>query len=316
MRSVLRIAAGLSLAALLLVAAAGGARAARTTVLDEIALSVNDKSVTRNELEQFRQLQEMQARQQYKGDELKERLASLGRDVQQQLIDDLLLESYAAQAKINVSDKEIEERVDSVLRRDPNLQEQYTDEQIKSYVLKDLLRRRVLAREVDARVHVSHADVVAACRAQAMDTRELDVGHILLRQDDAESRARLEALRQQLLAGANFDELALKNSQDPSVATNKGHLGFISRGQFVKPFEDAAFTLRPGQVSEPVKTRFGLHLITVFGERAKGQVNCEKLDDVTQQSLENQIFARKREEELSRFMSRIRQQADIRIVSQ
>jgi len=267
-------------------------------------------------VQQYRQLQEVQLRRQFKGEELRQKLAELDSDMTQQLVDDLLLEAYAAQAKISVSDKEIEDRVESVLRRDPSLQEQYTDEQLKSFVLKDLLRRRVLAREVDSHVLVRTADIVAACRTQAMDTREVNVGHILLRADDAASRAKLEALRKELLAGANFDELALKNSQDPSVASNKGHLGFISKGQFVKPFEEVAFALKPGQVSEPVKTRFGLHLITVFGERSKGQVNCEKLDDVTRQSLENQIFVRKRDAELKRFMTRIRQQADIRIHKQ
>ncbi|NIR96629.1 MAG: hypothetical protein GWO39_00645, partial [Gammaproteobacteria bacterium] len=55
------------------------------------------------------------------------------------------------------------------------------DEQLKSFVLKDLLRRRVLTREVDARVRVSRADIAAACREQARDAREVEVGHILIR---------------------------------------------------------------------------------------------------------------------------------------
>ncbi len=294
----------------------GAAGAGRSVLLDEVMISVNDKSLTRHEVEQYRQLQEQQDRQQYQGDELKEKLARLDTDLTQQLIDDLLLEAFATQMKIEVSDKDIEERVDSILRRQPNLQEQYSDEQLKSFVLKDLLRRRVLAREVDARVRVSNADLAAACRKQSLDSRELDVGHILLREDEPDAQARLEALRKQLLAGANFEELALKYSQDPSVTSNKGRLGFISRGQFVKPFEDAAFALPPGAVSEPVKTRFGLHLITVFGQRTKGKVDCDKLDDVTRQSLENQLFAKKREDELARFMARMRRQADIRINAQ
>ena len=294
----------------------GAAWAAPSVLLDEVIISVNDKSLTRYEVEQFRQLQEQQYRQQYKGDELKDKLAQLEGDMTQQLIDDLLLEAFATQMKIEVSDKDIDERVDGIVRRQPSLQEQYTDEQLKSFVLKDVLRRRVLVREVDARVRVRNEDIVTACHRQTLDNRELDVGHILLREDEPDALARLASWRKELLAGANFEALAAKHSQDPSVASNKGRLGFISRGQFVKPFEDAAFALKPGAVSEPVKTRFGLHLIAVFGERAKSRVDCAKLDDVTRQSLENQIFARKREDELARFMARMRRNADIRIHTQ
>jgi parvulin-like peptidyl-prolyl isomerase len=276
-------------------------------------IAVNDKSITRNEVQQYRQLQEQELRSQFQGEELKQKLSALDKEMVQQLVDDLLLEAFATQRKIEVSDKEIEERVDNIVRRQPNLQDQYTDEQLKSFVLKDLLRRRVLAREVDARVRVRNTEIAAACSKQSLDSRELDVGHILLRTGEPNARTRLETLRKQLLNGAKFEELALQYSQDPSVTSNKGRLGFISHGQFVKPFEEAAFALKPGEVSEPVSTTFGTHLIMVFGQRNKGPVDCDKLDDVTRQALENQIFAKKREEELVSFMARMRKQADIRI---
>jgi len=285
--------------------------AAPAMLLDQVKISVNDKAVTEREYQQLRQLQTQEYRQQFQGQELQDKLAHLDEDLTQRLTEDLLLESYAARLKIEVSDKDIEDRVDNILRRQPGLQEIYTDEQLKSLVLKDLLRRRVLAREVDAKVHVTQEDVTAACRKQTQNNREVDVGHILIRNTDAAARKELMDIRQQLLSGASFDQLALKYSQDPSVKSNKGHLGFISRGQFVKPFEDAAFSLPVGAVSEPVQTQFGLHLIKVFGQRTKGPVNCDKLDSVTQQSLENQVFAKKRQELLQTFMTRIRKQAEI-----
>jgi parvulin-like peptidyl-prolyl isomerase len=294
-------------------APAGRAWAGPTMLLDQVKIAVDDKAMTLREYEQLRRMQEQEDRQQFKGQELQDKLAHLDDDLVQRITEDLLLETYATRLKIVVSDKDIEERVDNILRRQPNLQEVYSDEQLKSLVLRDLLRRRVLAREVDSRVRVTTQDVVAACRSQTLDNRELDVGHILLRSTDDASRARLLEIRKQLVAGADFDALALKYSQDPSVSSNKGHLGFISRGQFVKPFEDAAFALPVGAVSEPVVTEFGLHLIKVFGERTKGRIDCDKLDSVTEQSLENQIFAKRRDEELHAFLTRIRKQADIRV---
>jgi peptidyl-prolyl cis-trans isomerase SurA len=295
-----------------LVCAAAGARAAPTT-LDAVRIAVNDKSLTFREVASLRQLTEQQYRQQYQGAELQQKLTQLDNELVQRLIEDLLLEAQATRLKINVSDKDIEERVDSIVRRQPSLQEQYSDEQLKSFVLKDLLRRRVLAREVDSQVHVQEDDIVAACRKQSLDSREVDVGHILLRDSDDAARAKLLAIRKELLGGADFEQLAQRYSQDPSAATNKGRLGFISRGQFVPEFEQAAFALPVGAVSEPVKTQFGLHLIKVFDQRSKGKVDCAHLDPVTHQSLENQLFAQARETQLTQFLARIRKQADIQV---
>lgn len=307
-----RLVAGLLLAVLAVLPAAG-ARAGRTVVLDSVKIAVDDKALTAREVAQLKQLQAQEYRQQYQGDELRQRLDNLDEELTQKLVEDLLLEAYAERANIEVSDKDIEERVDNILRRQPNLQELYSDEQLKSFVLKDVLRRRVLGREVDARVRVAPADVMAACRQQGQDNREVEVGHILIRDTDAAARQKLMDIRAQLENGADFESLASQYSQDPSVADNKGRLGFISRGQFVKAFEDAAFALKPGDISEPVQTRFGLHLIKVFSERSKGQVDCDHMDSVTRQLLENQVFAKRRQERLDDFLAQLRKHADIRV---
>lgn len=70
-------------------------------------------------------------------------------------------------------------------------------------------------------------------------------------------------LRQEIVQGADFAELAKSLSEDPGSAKNGGDLGTFGRGRMVKAFEDAAFGLKPGEVSEPVLTQFGWHLIKV-----------------------------------------------------
>jgi peptidyl-prolyl cis-trans isomerase D len=76
------------------------------------------------------------------------------------------------------------------------------------------------------------------------------------------AKARIAAIEKELKAGKDFAELAKKNSEGPSAASG-GDLGWFPRGAMVKAFEDAAFALKSGEVSGPVRTQFGFHLIKV-----------------------------------------------------
>jgi hypothetical protein len=82
--------------------------------------------------------------------------------------------------------------------------------------------------------------------------------------DDAQALARILEVQQKLGAGEDFAALAVAYSDDPGSKTQGGDLGWFARGQgLVKEFEDAAFSLEPGKLSDPVKTQFGYHLIKV-----------------------------------------------------
>ena len=86
--------------------------------------------------------------------------------------------------------------------------------------------------------------------------------------DSAAVRTRALALREEILKGAKFEDVAKRESSDTISGAQGGSLGRGPKGRFVESFEKAAFALTPGQVSEPVETQFGLHLIKVDEKKA------------------------------------------------
>jgi peptidyl-prolyl cis-trans isomerase SurA len=109
---------------------------------------------------------------------------------------------------------------------------------------------------------------------------EINASHILIEVGpDADPKDTLIAynkiieIRQKALAGADFGKLAAEFSQDPSAKTNKGNLGYFTALQMVYPFEDAAYKTKIGEISNPVRTRFGYHILKVHNKRpSQGQV--------------------------------------------
>ena len=96
--------------------------------------------------------------------------------------------------------------------------------------------------------------------------------HILLTNSGPESLAKAKELLAQLRAGASFEELAKANSTDPGSAARGGDLGFFGAGKMVRPFEDAVAELKnPGDLSEPVESQFGYHIIRLEERRPAGR---------------------------------------------
>lgn len=110
--------------------------------------------------------------------------------------------------------------------------------------------------------------------------KEVKASHILLSFDESIKGADTLAfynkaleLKKRIEKGEDFEAIAIANSQDPSVAENKGNLGYFSSFRMVYPFECAAYKTKVGQISNPVRTRFGYHLIKVTDVRDnKGEV--------------------------------------------
>lgn len=108
---------------------------------------------------------------------------------------------------------------------------------------------------------------------------EIRARHILLKKEDE-----AKAVVKELASGAKFEEVAKKKSTGPSAA-NGGDLGYFTKGRMVKPFEDAVFALKKGEVSAPVKTKFGWHVIKVEDVRTRPIPTFDDVKDRIMSSL-------------------------------
>ena len=147
---------------------------------------------------------------------------------------------------------------------------QYQNE-LKSY-------RNQLAKNYTSDTKVTKALID---EAYARMQKEVKAAHILVlcdenatAEDTLKAYNKLFDVRKQILNGKTFEEMALQFSQDPSVKDNKGHLGYFSAFRMVYPFETAAYTTKVGEVSMPVRTKFGYHLVKVLETREnRGEVS-------------------------------------------
>ncbi|MGB7421845.1 MAG: peptidylprolyl isomerase [Comamonas sp.] len=153
---------------------------------------------------------------------------------------------------------------------------------VRERVLADALaKRKEAAAKPTGPVLENLAEQIYKSNPQRFQQGErVHVRQILIPLQQAGARATAEALRQQILDGANFAELARQNSKDPATAPKGGDLGFFTRGKMVKPFEDAAFALaKPGDVSPVVESQFGYHIIELVQKRPAGLQPFDEVKD-------------------------------------
>jgi len=132
--------------------------------------------------------------------------------------------------------------------------------------------------------------------------------HILLKPDtvnsDEEVLIRIQQLETRLRGGEDFRTLARANSQDTLSAAKGGDLGWINKGETVPAFEEALESLQPGELSKPVKTRFGWHIVEVQERRMH-----DSTEDFERSKVRGLIRSRKYDEELFLWLRRPRDES-------
>lgn len=137
--------------------------------------------------------------------------------------------------------------------------------------------------QINKNTALDEAEVRKYYEAHKSEFEQVHARHILIRAQgsptpvkpgqkdltEAEALAKAQDLRKKIQAGGDFAALATQESDDTGSGANGGDLGFFRRGQMVPTFEEAAFTMKPGDLSEPVKSPFGYHLIKLEAKEFK-----------------------------------------------
>lgn len=159
---------------------------------------------------------------------------------------------------------------------------------------------------------VDEAALRAAYASKKAGFTELHARHILFKAETeaqvAEAMKKAVEVQAKLKSGADFKKLADELTEDPSGKGRGGDLGWFKTGAMVKPFEDAAMALKPGEVSQPVKTTFGVHLIQLDERKDK---SFEDMKGSLQADISSERFASKAKEKLEQLRKRAGDRGDL-----
>ena len=236
-------------------------------------------------------------------------------DLLDQIIDRKLLFQEAESLGIDASEDEIDEQLDIVRQQFPTeeifleiLDEQNLSiEDIKDQIKDQIIINKLLNKTVFNDIEVSVEEIeeyydenIDQFKAPSDNIR---ASHILV-----ESSEDAKEIIGRLKDGEEFEDLAVEYSIDPSVAVNKGDLGFFSEGMMVEEFEKAAFSLNVGQVKGPVETQFGFHII----KRLPDEISLEDASDEITLILSQS----KQSEEIEGYIEDLREKAKIEYIEE
>ena len=251
-------------------------------------------------------------------------LAQIRQAVLDNLIARELLYQESKKKGFRGSEEEVNEQIEALKGRFPSEAEfqtaltnmNITEAQLRSQIEQDIAIRKFVNNTFVDKVTISEAEIKAYYDNNPQfftKPEQVRASHILIKvepQADAvqkdKARKTLNMVQEKLQTGEDFGALAKEYSQGPS-SSKGGDLGFFGRGQMVKPFEDKAFSMKTGEVSDIVETRFGYHLIKVTDKQPESKLAFAEVKERLGQHLKQQ----KVQQEIGAYVEKLRVDAKV-----
>jgi peptidyl-prolyl cis-trans isomerase C len=189
---------------------------------------------------------------------------------------------------------------------------------MKSQIRRGIAIQRFLDKKTLGKVEVSEEEIKAYYDSHTnlfKKPEQIRASHILIKvepgtdeKNKAKALKKIEKIRQRLVKGEDFGVLAKEFSQCPSSAKG-GDLNYFGRRQMAKPFEDAAFALKVGELSDVVETRFGYHLIKLTDKKPASTNSYEDMKD----QIRKNLMGEKIRLEVSNYVQELKKAANIEI---
>ncbi len=296
---------------------------------DSIAVTVNGTNIYESQIEAEIKPQLEKMAQQLSPQFVEQYKKQIREKALNGMVEMLLLDEKVKATNIVVTEEEVIEHINKIASQQglslddfKALVEAYgqTFDQVKQRLRKGLGYQKLIDAQLASEITVTEDDAkkyYSEHKSQFETPEEVRASHILITPDttdpntdpneaDAKAKAKTEELLKQIKEGADFAELARQNSSCPSAARG-GDLNFFGKGQMVPAFEEAAFKLQVGHVSDIVQTQFGYHIIKVTDHKEAGVTTFEQAKNGILQTLTQQ-----RQNELAmQYVKTLRDKANI-----
>ncbi len=235
----------------------------------------------------------------------------------EQLIDGCLLLEDAKNSDTEISNEEIEnEFVEFMLGWDSEeeFKEMLESNDLNDEIVKEKIKSELLIKKYvnatfspDCHISIDKLNEVYLENKNSFKTKEIvKASHILVKGDSEASLKKINEIKKSIKCTEDFNRIALECSDCPS-GYHCGDLGYFARGKMIKEFEDVAFNLEVDQISEPVKTKFGYHIIVKTDHKKSKIADLDEVKEVLKERLQ-QIDSELR---LIRHIKKLRSKAEI-----
>jgi len=289
----------------------------------EKVAEINGVAISKKDFD--KQVQQVRARMAQRGRSLKDSdMGAVRENILNTLIDRELLYQASQKEGIKIAKKAVDEKIDELKKKladDGDFSKILKKADITEAGLRTQLRQQMAVQElvkkkISKNISISDKEARAFYDSKQeffKQPEQVRASHILIKveakakkKDVKAAREKIERIQKRLKEGEDFAKLAKETSQCPSSAKG-GDLGFFKRGQMVKPFEDAVFSMKTGQVSDIIRTRFGFHIVKVTGKKPAETVAFVKVKD----KIKVYLKQKKVQEDVKKLVASLKKEAKI-----